>query len=155
MTLLTKLANYLTWANDTIWNIVKNLSEEEFRSPMYDSGGSMYLRYVHLAEDTWEWFHDWHSEKQEEPDFLKMNRNELYEFIAKYVEKWIELISKRSVDEFKDERAGKVLTLQFDEMFFHMVNHFTYHRGQIVMALKILGKEVPMTDYVPHRFSIL
>lgn len=155
MILLTKLANYLTWANDSIWEIVKDLNDDEFRRPMYESGGSVYIRYVHLAEDTWEWFHDWHSEEPEEPDFRKMNRSDLYEFITKYVEKWIGLISERSVDEFKDERAGKVLTLQFDEMFFHMVNHFTYHRGQIAMALKRLGKDVPMTDYVPHRFSIL
>jgi len=155
MTLLTKLADYLVWANDIIWENVKNLSDEEFKRPMYDNGGSVHLRYVHLAEDTWEWFHDWHSETPAEPDFLGMDRDELYSFITSYVRKWLGLIKERSVDEFQDERAGKVLKLQFDEMLFHMVNHFTYHRGQIVMALKMLGKDVPMTDYVPHRFSIL
>ena len=155
MTLLTKLADYLVWANDIIWENVKNLSDEEFKRPMYDNGGSVYIRYVHLAEDTWEWFHDWHSETPDEPDFLGMGRDGLYSFITDYVRKWIGLINERSVDEFQDERAGKVLELQFDEMLFHVVNHFTYHRGQIVMALKMLGKDVPMTDYVPHRFSKL
>ena len=155
MVLLTKLADYLIWANDSIWEVVKNLSDEEFRRPMYESGGSLHIRYVHLAEDTWEWFHDWNSETVDEPDFLGLNRDELYSFITKYVRKWIGMIKEREVDEFQDERAGKVLKIQFDEMFFHMVNHFTYHRGQIVMALKVLGKEVPMTDYVPHRFSII
>jgi len=65
------------------------------------------------------------------------------------------LIEERTVNEYQDERAGKVLTISFEEMFFHIVNHFTYHRGQIVMALKLLGKEVTMTDYVPHRISTL
>ena len=74
-----------------------------------------------------------------------MSRQELYGFITEYVGKWIELIDDRSIDEFHDKREGKVLTLQFEEMFFHLVNHFTYHRGQIVVALKILGRDVPMT----------
>ncbi|MHA2046373.1 MAG: DinB family protein [Candidatus Thorarchaeota archaeon] len=155
MTLLEKLANYLTWANATIWKVVENLSDEEFNRTLFETGGSIHNRYIHLAQDTWEWFHDWHSEESEEPDFLKMKRKEIYQFIIVYTRKWISLIEKRTVNEYRDERAGKVLTLQFDEMFFHMVNHFTYHRGQIVMALKLLGKEVSMTDYVPHRFSTL
>lgn len=155
MILLVKLSKYLTWANDTIWKIVEDLSDEEFDRTLYETGGSIHRRYIHLAQDTWEWFHDWHGEEPQEPDFLNMTRNELYQFITEYTGKWNNLIDERTVDEYRDERAGKVLTLQFDEMFFHMVNHFTYHRGQIVMCLKLLGKEVSMTDYVPHRFSTL
>ena len=82
-----------------------------------------------------------------------MTRNELYQFITDYLKKWQSLIEERTVDEFTDERAGKKVVIKFDEMFFHMVNHFTYHRGQIVMGLKMLGKDVPMTDYIPYRFS--
>ncbi len=155
MTLLVKLSNYLIWANDTIWEIVEDLSDEEFNRTLYETGGSIHSRYIHLAQDSWEWFHDWHNEEPEEPDFLNMTRKELYHFITEYTEKWISLIEKRTVNEYRDERAGKVLTLQFDEMFFHVVNHYTYHRGQIVMSIRLLGKKVPMTDYVPHRFSIL
>ena len=153
MSLLERLGEYLIWADAAIWEIVKDLSDEEFERTLYETGGSIHRRYIHLVQDTWEWFHDWHSEEPEEPDFLNMTRKELYQFIIEYTGKWISLIEKRTVNEYRDERAGKVLTLQFDEMFFHVVNHYTYHRGQIVMALKLLGKEVPMTDYVPHRFS--
>jgi len=154
MTLLLKLANYLTWANDVIWDNVNELSDEEYNRTLYETGGSIHLRYVHLARDTWEWFHDWLGEMNEEPDFSGMSRNELFAFVSKYVKKWIGLIDYRSVDEYQDERSGKVITVKFDEMFFHLVNHFTYHRGQIVMSLRMLGKEVPMTDYIPFRFSL-
>jgi uncharacterized damage-inducible protein DinB len=48
--------------------------------------------------------------------------------------------------------AGEAkLRMTFDEILFHLVNHATYHRGQIVMGLRILGKDVVMTDYVPYR----
>ncbi len=154
MTLLTKMADYLVWANDTIWEIVKRLSEEEFRRPIYNSRGSIFQRYVHLAEDTWEWFHDWHGEESEEPDFQRMTQRDLYQFISQYVKRWCSFITERTVDEFKDERDGRIVVITFEEMFFHLVNHFTYHRGQIAMSLRMLGKDVSMTDYVPYRFSV-
>ncbi len=153
MILLERMARYLEWANASIWKIVDTLSDEEFSQSLADGVGSIHGRYIHLAEDAWEWFHDWHSEEPQEPDFQGMTRNELNQFIIDYLKKWQILIEERTVDKFTDERAGKRVVLEFDEMFFHMVNHFTYHRGQIVMGLKMLGKEVPMTDYVPYRFS--
>ncbi|MHA2352421.1 MAG: DinB family protein [Candidatus Thorarchaeota archaeon] len=153
MTLVEKMAEYLTWANTSIWKIVETLSDDEFGLPLAEGAGSIQKRYIHLAVDTWEWFHDWHSEEPQEPDFQNMKRDELYQFITDYLKKWQNLIEKRTVDEFSDERTGKTVVIQFDEMFFHMVNHFTYHRGQIVMGLKMLGKDVVMTDYVPYRFS--
>jgi uncharacterized damage-inducible protein DinB len=153
MGLIEKLAGYLTWANDTILEIVESLSEDEFRQTLAEGAGSIHKRYIHLAEDIWEWFHDWHGEEPQEPDFQGMTRSELHKFIDDYSKKWQRLIKERTVNEFTDERAGKIVVITFDEMFFHVVNHFSYHRGQIVMGLKILGKDVPMTDYIPYRFS--
>lgn len=153
MTLLEEMAGYLTWANASIWRIVETLSNEEYEQTLAEGAGSIHRRYVHLAEDTWEWFHDWHGEEPQEPDFQSMTRDDLNQFMVDYLKKWQSLIAKRTVDEFNDEREGRTVVIKFDEMFFHMVNHFTYHRGQIVMGLKMLGKEVPMTDYVPYRFT--
>ena len=153
MSLIEKLVGYLTWANESIWRVVKGLNDDEFMQTLATGARSIHNRYVHLAEDTWEWFHDWHNEEPERPDFQNMSRHELYQFITEYSMKWSSLIEQRSIDEFTDERAGKTVVITFDEMFFHLVNHFTYHRGQIVMGLRMLGKEVPMTDYVPYRFS--
>ena len=153
MMLLEKMAGYLKWANDSVWKIVENLDDDEFGISLAEGAGSVRRRYIHLAEDTWEWFHDWHGEEPQEPDFQGMARKNLYQFITEYLEKWQSLIEERSVDKFTDKRDGKRIVIEFDEMFFHIVNHFTYHRGQIVMGLKMLGKEVPMTDYVPHRFA--
>lgn len=153
MHLFEKLANYMTWANDSIWRVVESLNDDEFERPLTDNTGSIRKRYVHLAEDTWEWFHDWHGEEPQEPDFQNMTRSELYRFIVEYSEKWQNMIKERDIDKFVDERDGKTVEITFEEIFFHLVNHFTYHRGQIVMGLRILGEDVPMTDYVPYRFS--
>jgi uncharacterized damage-inducible protein DinB len=153
MTLIEKISRYLTWANASIWEIVETLTDDEFGQSLAEGAGSIHTRYIHLVEDTWEWFHDWHGEEPPEPEFQSMTRNELYQFIVDYSKKWQNLIDDRTVNEFIDERAGNTVVIPFDEMFFHLVNHFTYHRGQIVMGLKMFGKDVPMTDFVPYLFS--
>ena len=153
MSLVRTIIEYAIWANDIIWKIVEKLTDEEFYRVLDEGAGSIHLRYVHLAEDTWEWFHDWLSEEPEKPDFLGMTRSGLYLFMMDYIMKWRELIDERTVDSFMDERNGKIVTIKFDEMIFHLANHHTYHRGQIVMGLRLLGKDVQMTDYVPYRFE--
>lgn len=153
MSLVKSIINYTMWANDTIWRITEKLTDEEISRDFDKTGGSIRLRYIHLAEDTWEWYHDWHGEEPEEPDFLGMTRGELYKFMMDYIMKWRSLIDEQTVNSFKDERNGKVVTFTLDEMIFHLVNHHTYHRGQIVMGLRLLGKNVEMTDYVPYRFK--
>jgi uncharacterized damage-inducible protein DinB len=155
MFLVRTIIEYAMWANTKIWNVVEQLTDEEFVQVLGEDAGSIRRRYVHLAQDTWEWFHDWHSEKPKEPDFLGMTRNELYHFMMDYMMKWKHLIDERSVDFFNDERNEKIVTITFDEMIFHLVNHHTYHRGQIVMGLRLLGKEIQMTDYIPYRLEIV
>jgi len=59
MTLLHNIGTYWSWADTTIWNIVQGLTDEEFSRNLYDGGGSIRQRYVHLAEDLWEWYFDW------------------------------------------------------------------------------------------------
>ncbi|MFW9960488.1 MAG: DinB family protein [Candidatus Thorarchaeota archaeon] len=153
MSLLKSIINYTIWANNTIWRITEKLTKEEFSRDFDKTGGSIRRRYIHLAEDTCEWYHDWHSENPKKPDFLGMTRNDLYKFMMDYIMKWRNLIDEQTVNSFKDERNGKVVTITLDEMIFHLANHHTYHRGQIVMGLRLLGKNVEMTDYVPYRFK--
>ena len=63
MTLLEMMSGYMKWANTSIWKIVESLSDDEFGQPLSEGAGSIQRRFIHLAEDTWEWLHDWHGEE--------------------------------------------------------------------------------------------
>ncbi len=154
MELLEKLGQYLIWADEAIWNLVKDLSDEEFAQSSGGGMRSIRARYVHLARDFWEWLMDWTGESPEdEPDFESMPRDELFESIAAYERKLVGLIKSRTFDTLELDADGNKIRLVFGEFFFHMVNHSTYHRGQIVANLRMLGKKVLMTDYVPFRIA--
>lgn len=155
MTFQTKMSKYLFWADSTIWDIVQNLTDEEYRRSLYENGGSIQRRYVHLAEDLWEWYHDWiGQDSMEEPDFVTMPREKIFASIKKYSQLFSDMIEDRSVNHIDIETGQGKVQITFEEMLFHLVNHATYHRGQIVMGLRILGKDVVMTDYVPYRMHI-
>ena len=154
MNLLERLGEYFIWADAAIWEIVKDLSDEEFDRSVGEKGGSIRKRYTHLAEDSWEWYHDWTGKASEqEPDFKNMTREQLFDSLSDYSHRFIEMIDNRAVKKFELKMAGKTILLSFDEFLFHIVNHATYHRGQIVMGLRMLDKDVDMTDYVPYRIS--
>lgn len=154
MKLLKNMATYMQWADREVWKLVEALSDEEFNQSFGVHGGNIRNRYIHLAKDTWEWYHDWTGKNRDpEPDFNSMSREELFHFIVKYTQLWIELINERKVNEYTIRKKNTDITIEFNEIFFHIINHITYHRGQIVMALRLLEKNVHMTDYVPYRIS--
>ncbi len=155
MTLLENMSKYLFWADLTIWNIVQNLTDEEYKRNLYDNGGSIQRRYTHLAEDLWEWYFDWVGQDSgEEPDFMSMSREEVFKSINEYSKMFTDMIETRTVNHLDLDTGEVKLRISFDEILFHLVNHATYHRGQIVMDLRILGKDVVMTDYVPYRIQL-
>lgn len=154
MILLKRLGQYAQWADTRIWHIVENLSEEEYSKNLGNNIGSIKRKYIHLAEDYRDWYFDWIGQNpREKPNFGTMKRDELFQSIQEYTSKFIDMIENRSIDSIQIEVDNKKLTLEFDEILFHLVNHATYHRGQIVMGLRILNKEIQMTDYVPHRIQ--
>ncbi|MGY5859509.1 MAG: DinB family protein [Candidatus Thorarchaeota archaeon] len=155
MTLQTKMSKYLFWADSTIWDIVQGLTDEEYSQDLYEDGGSIQRRYAHLAEDLWEWYHDWiGQEGMEEPDFMNMSRDEVFTSIKEYSKLFSAMIEERSVNHIEIDTGENKIQIGFEEILFHLVNHATYHRGQIVMGLRILGKDVVMTDYVPFRMNV-
>ncbi|MFW9886789.1 MAG: DinB family protein [Candidatus Thorarchaeota archaeon] len=155
MNLLERMGQYLIWADKTMWDIVQGLSDEEFDRSFGEGGGSIRKRYLHLAQDTWEWYNDWiDKEPNDTPDFDGMNRDALFKFLTEYINRFLKMIDDTVVDKITFESEGKRITIRFEEILFHLVNHAAYHRGQIAIALRLLGKEVQMTDYVPYRRTI-
>jgi len=46
---------------------------------------------------------------------------------------------------------GNVFENTIQEIFFHFINHSTYHRGQIAMLMKQAGLEPINTDYIFYK----
>ena len=53
-----------------------------------------------------------------------------------------------------DEDEFKV-PISMDSVIFNLVIHSSYHRGQIVLFLRIMGYEVKISDYYWYRIDVL
>ncbi len=152
--LLNHIIKYWQWADKSAWKIVKGLTDEEFNRNFGDFDNSLRTRYTHLAEDSWEWYADWTgADVSEEPDFDAMTREELFDFISDYNKKWEDLLVTDSGKTIRVGEGDIMVTITLPQILFHMNNHATYHRGQIMLSLRLLGKDTQMTDYVPFRIK--
>ncbi|MBI5402445.1 MAG: hypothetical protein HY959_03520 [Ignavibacteriae bacterium] len=48
---------------------------------------------------------------------------------------------------------GEQVKAKICDIFMHMVNHSTYHRGQTAAAIRSLNVEPPVTDYISYTRS--
>jgi len=96
------------------------------------------------------WFHLWIEKEQEKNELEKLSRDELFSYLTNINRKIVGLVHSHDIDAIKNPFRSAEVPLTLEEMIFNIINHATYHRAQIVTLLRILGKDVTMTDYVPY-----
>lgn len=50
-----------------------------------------------------------------------------------------------------EDSEGKHFTRSLQDILFHIINHSTHHRGQILMDLRANGIEPPKQDYIYYK----
>ncbi len=65
----------------------------------------------------------------------------------------IKILNERNLDEIivYINSKGDEFQNSIQEIFFHFINHSTYHRGQIAMLMKQAGLEPINTDYIFYK----
>lgn len=63
------------------------------------------------------------------------------------------ILEERELDEIINyhNSTGKQFENSIQEIFFHFINHSTYHRGQIAMLMKEAGLNPLNTDYIFYK----
>jgi uncharacterized damage-inducible protein DinB len=150
MSLLQRMGDYTLWADTKIWEIVKELTDEEFCCTFNDNSGSICDRYLHMALGHSHWYTRWVGLEHEEIELEKLSREDLFERINRFNGLILDLIHRNNFDATTVSIGSRDTMLRQDEMIFNIINHATYHRGQIVTLLRMLGKDVVATDYVPY-----
>lgn len=152
---IRKLYAYNHWANDRVLASVSGLSREEFSRGVGGSFGSMWGTLVHIFGVEWLYPQRWKGDSPSAlptpdsfADFAALHaywngvRAEQQQFLAGLTEERLQ----RRVDYINlyGEKYGYPLS---DQMR-HLVNHSTYHRGQVTLLLRMLGKQPVSTDYL-------
>ncbi|MGA2984885.1 MAG: DinB family protein [Terriglobia bacterium] len=156
---LRELYDYNYWARDRQFQACAALTSEQFVRPMGSSFSSVRDTLAHLLVVEWIWLERWLGRSPARHD-AKAFAAEKYPSIESVRHGWGPI--EKGVRDFlrtcPEEKLAQPLSytnMQGDastyplwRILFHLVNHQTYHRGQITTLLRQLGATPPQTDYL-------
>ena len=144
------LIDYHYWARDRVLDAVEALTPEQLTRDMGNSFKSVLDTLAHLHASEWIWLSRWHGESPTAA--LPLDR---FADVPAVRAGWAELeatlrafaetLTDERLNEFLDYRLlnGTAGRSRLWHMMQHMVNHATYHRGQLTTMLRQLGAPPP------------
>lgn len=147
------LYDYNAWANHRELEAASKLSSEQFVQPLGSSFGSIRDTLGHIYGGEWLWLERFQGRSPSSlPDTTQFHD------IASLRERWNELEVRllsfvNGLTQADLDRVMEYKTLKFGvygnplwQSMQHLVNHGTYHRGQVTTLLRQLGAQPILTD---------
>lgn len=146
-----KLFKFNHWANETVVEFLleKNIQEDKILS---------IASHIYLAQENWYWRTV--GRQTDLPVWDLKTLNEIAEQTSASDQKWLDLISSMDDPGFEGilnyaNMAGQPHTNTVQDVLTHVINHATYHRGQIIYLIRDKGIKPPSTDYIRYARQFL
>ena len=160
LAVLNELFDYNYWARDRQLQACAALTEEQFLRPLGGSFPSLRDTLAHLVAVEWLWLERWRGRSPR-----TLLPPEEFPTLAAVRERW--LVVEREMREYlaglSDEALerpitcistrGQAWTYPLWRMIVHLLNHQTYHRGQVTTYLRQLGAEPAKVDFLDAHES--
>jgi uncharacterized damage-inducible protein DinB len=160
------LFDYDCWANRRVLKATSRLSDEQFTRPMSGSFHSVRDTLLHILGGEWIWLAYWRNPPDNPVSLsdLKAKRDAFFSpdgfpNVDALQSKWneVELEQSEFLNRVNDESLAKMLPfrgthLSLIQLMQHVINHSTYHRGQVALTMRQLGAEPLATDF--HVFLV-
>src|SRR6266540_154947 len=150
-----ELFGYNAWANRLLFDAAAALSDELYHRDLKSSFGGIHGTLAHIVWAEQLWLNRW---------LLRPNpavpRGRDLGSLAAVRARWEEIEARRAgfvaglpearLDDtvrVKPTSGGEYLH-SYRQMFRHLVNHSSYHRGQVVTVMRQVGVQPPSTDLI-------
>ncbi|GFZ98274.1 protein DinB [Paenibacillus marchantiophytorum] len=160
-----KSYEYHAWANGRVFARLAELSEETLHQELKDVFPSLYAGLVHIYQVDTVWLAAVQGRSYEEAKELRAkvqekttgkSIKELEALFLELAESYRNFLNEGGVPQlvrdFTHPTLG-VLEASISELIQHVVNHGTYHRGNITSMLRQLGYTGVPTDYVLYLYE--
>jgi uncharacterized damage-inducible protein DinB len=152
---VVRLFAYNRWANARALEPVSALTPEEFGRTLGGGFPSIHETLAHIYAAEWVWLGRW---KRGSPRALPTSREvptlealrEKWAAVESEARDFVERVTQENLDEVITyvNVKGETWSYTLADMFVHVVNHSTYHRGQVATMLRQLGKIPLSTDFL-------
>lgn len=146
---------YNSWASGLMFEALAQLSAEDYFKDLKSSHGGLHGTMTHLVGAEKIWLSRWVGK----PDTSGLKAGDV-KSLAELMAIW-EKVGRETagfVAKMKEKGLQEPLTITtlkgdqytstYAQMFQHLVNHSTYHRGQIVTMMRQLGAQPVSTDLI-------
>lgn len=152
---LERLYDYGYWANRKLFQVLAQLTPDQFTQEVAGSYGSIRNTLVHMLSAEWGWL-DRCGGAQRGPalkadDYPTLESVvERWSTVERYVREFLSTLSDEDVArvvEFTNPR-GEKRSMVLGALMQHAANHGVHHRGQVALLLRALG-------YTPGNVDLL
>ncbi|MGH7481166.1 MAG: DinB family protein [Longimicrobiales bacterium] len=152
---LRDLIAYTEWANARVLDAAAALEPEAFSRYLGSSFPSVRATLAHMVGSEWIWLRRWTGISPAHPpdDWDLSNLDSIRAHWADVETEraaFLDRLGEANVSRMIKYRTTKreLFSQPLDRLIRHVVNHATYHRGQVVTMLRQLGASAPATDFV-------
>ncbi len=152
---LGRLLEYSEWANHRVVRGAATLSVDDFKRDLGSSHGGVRGTMAHMLGAEWIWLERWKGispprlpDEGEFPDILALRAR--WQAVEEHRRSWFRNLSAAAVRRkvrYKSTEGG-AYEAPLWQLVQHVANHATYHRGQIITMLRLLGATPVTTDLV-------
>lgn len=155
VSLVNELLNYNYWARDRQLQTCATLTEEQFLRPLGNSFPSLRDTLTHMVAVEWIWLERWRGRTPR-----SLLTPEEFHTLAALSQRWqtVEREMRDYVATLDEETLegtvsyvnskGETWTYKLWRMMVHLLNHQSYHRGQVTALLRQLGTQPPPVDFL-------
>ena len=152
---LGRLLEYTTWANRRVLRAAAALKVEDFKRDLGGSHGGVRGTLAHTLSAEWLWLERWKGvsparllDEGEFPDVVALS--ERWRAVNAHRDFWFRGLDEAAFAEPVRYRSleGKPHEVPLGQLVQHVVNHSSYHRGQVAVLLRQLGVAAASTDMV-------
>ena len=148
-----KLLDYHYWARDRMWSALEALSPENYTRDLGNSFPSVRDTLVHMYAGEWVWYSRWtgysptefpNPEDFPDLDAIRDPWKSQEQKVRLFVGSLGDAGMARVIDykTFKGDPSRSI----FWQMLQHVVNHATFHRGQVTTMLRQMGMPAPKSQ---------
>lgn len=161
-----QLYEYNAWANRRMLDACGALVPKQWTKPLGSSFPSVRDTVVHIVGTEWVWLERWRGHSADAREVEQMFAPPRFSDLASVRAFWesnggrlLDYVRALSAADLARRvayrnTAGTAYESEQWEMLAHVVNHGSYHRGQVITMLRQLGAAVPSTDFIAWRRAL-
>lgn len=148
-----EIAEYNLWANAIVCSWLEQITDEQWNKEIISSFNSIQETVLHIISAEYAWLQRFRKEPfdwlQSTYKGTKEEHIKLWKETSTEMKSFIDAFDENNLNTNLDFKRlnGDAYSMPYYQLFAHVVNHATYHRGQLVTMLRQAGfSNVSSTD---------